>query len=148
MLRKIGLALALCGAVVMLGGAGGGCQSGGAIGKVTSNEQGLADATVIDERAMIVAESAVFGANAAASAAVDAGLLVPGSPKAVQIADYLSTAKSTLDVARAAYRAGDADRFSARITETQKTIQAAWKLIPEVQALTTPTHAERPSPPG
>lgn len=95
-----------------------------------SNDRGALESTVIDEKALYAAEAALFGANTAAEAAVDNGLLKPGSPDAVKVADYLDTAKKALNVARQAYRAGDAKTYAGKLAAVQSTIGQAWALIP------------------
>lgn len=96
-----------------------------------SNDRGALESTVVDEKALYAAEAAMFGANTAAEAAVDNGLLKAGSPDAVKIADYLDTAKKGLNVARQAYRAGDAKTYAAKLAAVQATIGQAWALIPQ-----------------
>lgn len=95
-----------------------------------SNDRGALESTVVDEKALYAAEAALFGANTAAEAAVDNGLLKPGSAEAVKVADYLDTAKKALNVARSAYRAGDAKTFAGKLAAVQATIGQAWALIP------------------
>lgn len=103
-----------------------GCQS---IGTITGNAP-VAGNTVADEKALLVAEAAKLGADKAAAEAVRQGLLVPGSSRSVQIADYLQTAQNGLLAARAAKAAGDATSFSSRVASVQELVAKAWALIP------------------
>lgn len=99
-----------------------------------SNDRGALENTVIDEKALYAAEAALFGANTAAEAAADNGLLKPGSPDAVKVADYLDAAKKALNVARIAYRAGDAKTYVGKLAAVQATVAQAWLLIPQASA--------------
>jgi hypothetical protein len=119
--------LALVAALSLTAAGCSGCQ---VLAPLTSNNSAVLQDTVMDEKGLLVAEAALFGANTAAEAAVDNGLLAAGSPKAVQVADYLDAGKRALDVARAAYRAGDAKTMAARLDAAQDTIGSAMKLIP------------------
>lgn len=119
---------ALMGLALISAAACSGCQS-----NILSNDKGVLEETVVDQKVVYAAEAALFGANSAAEAAVDSGLLKAGSPLAIQVADHLDTAKRALDAARSAQRAGDAKTFGARISESQRFVAQAWAIIP-VQA--------------
>lgn len=86
-------------------------------------------ATVMDERALIVTEAAFYGAQGAIEGAVDAGLLKGDNAAAVM--NYHKAAYDALLLARAAYKAGDAATFPAKVAATQKLIAQAWALIPK-----------------
>jgi hypothetical protein len=110
-------------ALSLLGAGCSGCST-------LASDKGVLSATTVDEKALYAAEAAFYGANTAAEAAVDNGLLKPGSPDAVKVADWLQEAHAALLVARAAYAAGDAGSFTAKISAVQNLIAQAWALIP------------------
>lgn len=86
--------------------------------------------TLADDKALLAATAGLYGANVAASAAVDLGALKAGSPQAVRVADLLAQAKGALDVGRAAYAAGNASGYLAQMAAVQSTVAQAWALIP------------------
>lgn len=86
--------------------------------------------TLVDDKALLAAEAGLYGANTAASLAVDAGALTPGSPKALAIADKLAQAKAALDVGRGAYKAGNSAIYLNQVQATQALLASAWTLIP------------------
>lgn len=118
------LSIAALAAVAILSSGCSGCSTTPDLNKPVLGQ------TVVDEKALYAAEAALFGANTAAEAAVDAGILKPGSLDAIKVADYLQTAKAALDAGRAAYRLGDAGTFAAKIGASQTLIAQAWALIP------------------
>lgn len=101
------------------------------LGGVLAPDRGALEQTVLDEKAMIIAEVSIQGVNLTAEAALDAGLLKPGSPRATGIADGLDDAKAALDLARAAYDAGDAKAYGDKIAAIQRLVAAAWALTPK-----------------
>lgn len=123
------------GALVALSLLAAGCSGCQPITALTGDKP-LAGATVLDEKALYAAEAAMFGADAAAAQAVRSGLLVRGSPRAVQIADYLALAKTGLNAARAAYKVGDAASFGSRLASVQDLVSKAWALIPAASKVT------------
>jgi len=98
---------------------------------ILSNDHALLASTLTDEKALYACEAAMYGADAAAGAAVDAGLLKPGSPEALKVADGLDEAHKALEAARSAYKVGDAVATGDRITAAQAFIAQAWALIPQ-----------------
>lgn len=128
MIKKIALGVALSAVLVMTGGAGGGCSS--ILGKAASPNESVLGDTLVDDKALYAAEAAFYGANTAAEAAVDSGLLVKGSPTALQVKSGLQTAHTALPAARAAYKAGDAKTYGDKVAAVQATVAEAWKLIP------------------
>ncbi|HEY3694194.1 hypothetical protein [Phenylobacterium sp.] len=116
-------------AVALLSAGCSGCQS-----PVFSDSQGVLSGTLADDKAMYVAEAAFNGANQSAIVAVDTGLLKPGSPLAVQIADDLKIAHEALIAGRTAYVAGDAKTYSAKISAAQNLLSTVWQLIPGKKA--------------
>lgn len=87
--------------------------------------------TLIDDKALYSAEAAYFGAATLAGQAVDSGLLVAGSPRAVQVADALDKAHSALLVARTAYAAGN-------VVGGQRAAAEALGAISDVQRILKP----------
>lgn len=63
--------------------------------------------TSIDEKAIYGVEATYNAAARTAGAAVDAGLLVPGSDRAVAVADGLQAAYSAIQTARVAHGLGN-----------------------------------------
>lgn len=116
------LIAAVLGAAVL---AGAGCS-----GCALLRDEAVLGQTLADEKALLSLEAGFYGANAAAEAAVDSGLIVPGSPLAVQVADELARANSGLLLARSAYNAGDAVGYPARLAQAQAFVAQAWTLIP------------------
>lgn len=119
--------LAAVAALSVLAAGCSGCQP---IGTLVGDKP-IAGSTVIDEKALLVAEAAQLGADKAAAEAVRAGVLKTGSPLAVQIDDYLILSHTGLQAARAAKRVGDATSFNSRVASAQDAVAKAWALIPK-----------------
>lgn len=83
------------------------------------------------EKGLLYAESAKLGADATAAAAVDSGLLKPGSPDAIRIADALQAAQNALVLARAAQNVGRLDTVQAQVSLATTLIGSALVLIPQ-----------------
>lgn len=96
---------------------------------------GFLSETKLDERALWTAEAAFFGANAAAEAAVDGGLIKGGSPEAIKIADGLAAAHGMLDAARKAYALGDAATFGSKVSAAQSLVSSIWATIPKKEVV-------------
>lgn len=64
--------------------------------------------TVNDERALYAAEAAYNGVLLTVNSLIDQGVIVPGSERALRLADDLDEAKQALNLARQAYAAGNA----------------------------------------
>lgn len=124
------LSAALVAAAVATGGAGGGCTNNELAGKVISNEQGVLDGAVIDEKVMIGLHASVYGAATAASEATKTTppLIVKGSPEALKVKAALQNAEIALALADSAYRTGDADTLKKRISEVQGFVAEVWGL--------------------
>lgn len=73
--------------------------------------------TVLDEKAIITALSAYDVVLTAVDALVAAKVLVPGSPKALQVRQALVTARDALKTASAAQRAGSATTYAEAIAQ-------------------------------
>jgi hypothetical protein len=99
---------------------------------ILSNDRGLLTGTLVDEKALYAASAADFGAEAAAEAAVDNGLLKGAA--AAKASSVLDAAHGALVAARAAYAAGDAKTCAARIAAVQALVADAWALIPQKEA--------------
>lgn len=108
-----------------------GCSGCSVLQKITSNDHAVLGQTLVDEKALYAAEAAMYGADTAAGAAVDSGLLKPGSPDAIKVANWLEEAHKALLVARTAYHAGDAKTTLDRLSAAQAFIGQAWALIPQ-----------------
>lgn len=126
-MKRMILAAALAAAALCVSA----CTGCAPLTALTSNDRAVAGSTLVDEKVVFAAEAGVFGADAAAQAALDAGLLVKGSAQAVAIADKLELAHNGLKAVRAAYRAGDATTLAARLKEAQAAYSQAWALIPK-----------------
>ena len=69
------------------------------------------EATVIDERALITAYATFDTALTAIDALVVAGVIVPGTLRAMKVQQLIRTAQAALNAARAARRAGSATDY-------------------------------------
>lgn len=85
--------------------------------------------TTLDEKAIYSAEATYRAAATAASAAVDSGLLVPGTPRAVQVADALQTAYDALRTARAAYAAGNGLALQTALSAANAALASAQRTL-------------------
>lgn len=85
--------------------------------------------TLVDDKALYSAEAAYFGALTLADTAVDSGLLVAGSPRAVQVADGLQKAYDALLAARAAYDAGNVVLGQAKAAMALAEVAGVQRLI-------------------
>ncbi len=79
----------------------------GPIGCATVTDSPL-ELTATDERFLYGVEAAYNAVLNSVNAAIDAGLVTPGSPEALGLANRLDTARETILVARRAYAAGNA----------------------------------------
>lgn len=82
----------------------------------------VADRTMLDEQALTALELAYKAGRIAAEVAVDAGLI--RGEVALKVARLDDGAFKALGAARAAYRAGNADGYSAALREGQASIAA------------------------
>ena len=95
---------------------------------VTTPVPAVAAQTILDEKALVGVEAAALLANNAASIAVDTGVLRPGSPQAIQVADLLVKVREAVLLARQAHTAGNSTLAAERMA-------AALGLIGQVQSL-------------
>lgn len=103
----------------------------GPSGCTTAVDKPVLGQTLVDDKALYVAEAAMYGADLAAGDAARAGLIVPGSPTAVKVAGILGRAHTYLVAARAAYKVGDAATMAAKISTFQQLVSTVWPLIPK-----------------
>ena len=78
--------------------------------------------TTIDEKGLIIALQTFDTLLTAVDKLVAAGVITPGSPTAVKIADAINTAKIALQAASAAQQAGNASSYISAISEAQAAI--------------------------
>lgn len=71
--------------------------------------------TVLDEKALILALQTFDTVLTAVDRLVAAGVITPGSPRAVQIADAIEKAKVAYQAASAAQRAGSSTNYLAEL---------------------------------
>jgi len=80
--------------------------------------------TSIDDKAVIVAFEALDAAASAADALLAAGVIAPGSTTALRLADSLSAAKTWLNTASIAQRAGQAENRAAALAQAAAALAA------------------------
>lgn len=85
--------------------------------------------TVIDEKGLIAAFSAFDLTLTAVDTLVATGVIVPGSPKAIEIKAYLTRAKAALNAADAARKAGSSSSYSAALNNARSAISLANKAL-------------------
>lgn len=78
--------------------------------------------TTIDEKGLIVALQTFDTVLTAVDRLIAAGVIKPGSPRAVQIADAIHDAKIAFQAASAAQRAGNATGYLSALTNAQTAI--------------------------
>lgn len=81
--------------------------------------------TVIDEKGLLAAWSDFVVALTAVDGLIVAKVIVPGSPRALQIKGYLKTAQNGLNAATAAQKAGNASSYFAALNEAQTALRLA-----------------------
>jgi hypothetical protein len=79
-------------------------------------------ATSIDEKALVLTLETFDTMLTAVDRLVDAKIITPGSPRAIQIANVIAKAKVALQAASAAQRAGNASSYLAAIGDAQAAI--------------------------
>lgn len=85
--------------------------------------------TTIDEKGLILALQTFDTVLTAVDRLVAAGVIKPGSPRAVQIADAIHTAKTALQIAGAAQRAGNSGSYITAIHQAQVAIAQINSLV-------------------
>lgn len=94
-----------------------GTPLGTAAGVLTGGPATVANKTVVDEKALIAAESAFHATLVLTNAAVDGGLLKGAN--AAKAKDILVKGHAALVLARTAYDAGNATSMASAITQAQ-----------------------------
>lgn len=79
-------------------------------------------ATAIDEKTLIVALQTFDTVLTAVDRLVEAGVIVPGSPRALQIADAIRAAKLSYQAASAAQRAGNSGSYLTALAQAQTAV--------------------------
>lgn len=78
--------------------------------------------TVIDERTLLVAINGAEAIRAAVDALVAAKVIVPGTPRALQVRKALVTIRDGLNAAAAAQKAGSTDSYFTAIARANEAI--------------------------
>lgn len=94
-----------------------GCQSG-----LNLNAPAPLAATTIDEKALIVALQTFDTVLTAVDRLTAAGVIVPGSARAVHIADAIHKAKLAFQTASAAQRVGNTGSYFTALAQAQSAI--------------------------
>lgn len=79
-------------------------------------------ATTIDEKGLILALETFDTVLTGVDRLIAAGVIVPGSPTAIKIADAIAKAKVALQAASAAQRAGNASGYVSAINDAKVAI--------------------------
>ena len=79
--------------------------------------------TLIDDKALLVALQSTDTLATSVDALVAAGVLVPGSPRALAVRDGLIRLKAGLEAASAAQRAGEATTYETALREAATAAQ-------------------------
>lgn len=90
-----------------------------------------AQSTLMDEKALTVVIAGAWAVDIAAGAAVDNGLLVPGSPQALRIATASRDIHSVVQAAQAAHALGNTEDYLLKLSSAQALIAGAWSMIPK-----------------
>ena len=78
--------------------------------------------SVVDERALILALETFDTTLTSVDILIEAGYIVPGSPKALEIAGHIDRAKAALAAASAAQRAGSTTSYLEAIEQARAAI--------------------------
>lgn len=114
-MKKIILAVALLAAPVTLTG----CAS------FLASPASVANQTKLDEQAAIGVNLAYKSFRLAVETAVEANIVVPGSPLALKIADLDNRAFSAVQAVDAAYKAGNSNDYATAVARAYVAIDAA-----------------------
>lgn len=85
--------------------------------------------TAIDERGLVLALTTFDTVLDSVDILIDNEVIVPGTPRALQIADAIDTAKAALSAASAAQRAGSTRSYGEAISEARAAIETIRALI-------------------
>lgn len=86
-------------------------------------------ATVIDERTLVVALLTFDTVLTSVDRLVEAGVIVPGSPRALQIADAIRSAKLAYQAASAAQRAGNSGSYLTALAQARTAVASINLLV-------------------
>jgi hypothetical protein len=103
-----------------------GCNFGG--GAVPNLPAPLA-ATTIDEKTLVVALQTFDTALTAIDKLIAAKVIVPGSPRALQIADAIRSAKKAYQAASAAQRVGNSGDYGIALSNAQLAVARINSLV-------------------
>jgi hypothetical protein len=98
---------------------------GGVIDATGTKAPAPLQASAIDEKGLIAAFSAFDVALTAVDGLVAARVIVPGSPRAIEVKGYLQRAQSALNAADAARKAGSATTYVAALKNAQAALVLA-----------------------
>jgi hypothetical protein len=96
--------------------------------RIVSSPAPLA-ATTIDEKTLVIALQTFDVALTAVDRLIDAKVIVPGSPRALQIADAIHKAKVAYQAASAAQRAGNSSSYFTALAQAQMAVGQIQVLI-------------------
>lgn len=85
--------------------------------------------TTVDEKTLVVALQTFDTTLTAIDQLVAAGVIKPGSPQALAIANYIDTAKKAYQAAAAAQRVGNASSYAAALLQVQNAIAQINSLV-------------------
>lgn len=91
------------------------------VDKIVSSPAPLAQ-TAIDEKGLIIALQTFDTVLSAVDRLIAAGVIKPGTPRAIQIADAIQTAKRAYQAASAAQRVGNSAAYSTAIANASAAI--------------------------
>lgn len=80
--------------------------------------------TVVDERALVLALETFDTTLTSVDILIESGYIVPGSPRAIEIAGHIDRAKNALEAASAAQRAGSTRSYLEAIENARAAIAA------------------------
>lgn len=117
-----------------------GCSEITKVAGAVAGNQPIAGSTTLDEKAVLAAQAGQYAVEVATKAALDQGLIVPGSARAKQIAAAETAIDNAMAVVGRAYAVGAAtspgERLkavrdaAAALPAASSAIADAWKLIP------------------
>lgn len=85
--------------------------------------------TTADEKALLVAAKSIRTAAASAQALVEAGVITPGSPRAMGIANALDRARDAINAAAEARRAGSAQSYTEALAHAEEAVDQVKDII-------------------
>lgn len=103
-------------------------SSCGVIDRIVSSPAPLAE-TAVDEKSLIIALETFDTVLTAVDRLIEAKVIMPGSPRAIQIADVIRDAKVAFQAASAAQRAGNSASYNVAIAQASLAINKINLLI-------------------